>query len=424
MANDEHLKILKQGVATWNQWKKDNPDLNPDLSGGDLSGANLSGVNLEGVSFHKTNLSGADLKRAYLPNSYFGYANLSGADFSGADVVISDFHNANLSGANFSGAGLIEANFADADLSGADFSGASLGGARFFNADLSGANLNGSSIRDADVRGARLQNAATFINADLTDSNFSGVNFNGSDLSGANLQNATLDGADLSGANLNGASLIYASFVETKLNGATLNGAHVYGLSVWGIEREGLIQNSLVITKPEEPEITVDNLEMAQFIYLMLNNKNIRDVIDTLTSKSVLILGRFTEDRKKVLDAIKEELRQRNYLPILFDFDKPASRDLTETISILAKMARFVIADLTDARSIPQELSYIVPVTPSLPVMPIILAGQREYAMFEHFKPYPWVLPLHAYETPDVLLAEIVQRIIEPAERKVEELKR
>ena len=37
----------------------------------------------------------------------------------------------------------------------------------------------------------------------------------------------------------------------------------------------------------------------------------------------MLILGRFTEERKLVLDALREELRQRCYLPILFDFEKP-----------------------------------------------------------------------------------------------------
>ena len=33
--------------------------------------------------------------------------------------------------------------------------------------------------------------------------------------------------------------------------------------------------------------------------------------IDTITSKVVLILGRFTEERKKVLDALGDELRKR-----------------------------------------------------------------------------------------------------------------
>jgi hypothetical protein len=93
----------------------------------------------------------------------------------------------------------------------------------------------------------------------------------------------------------------------------------------------------------------------------MLHNQKVRDVIDTLTSKAVLILGRFTDERKAVLDALREELRMRDYLPILFDFEKPRSRDTDETITLLARMARFVIADISDAKAVLQELRAIVP---------------------------------------------------------------
>ena len=37
-------------------------------------------------------------------------------------------------------------------------------------------------------------------------------------------------------------------------------------------------------------------------------------MIDTITSKVVLILGRFTAERKAVLDALREELSKRHYL--------------------------------------------------------------------------------------------------------------
>ena len=33
MANPEHVEILKEGVEAWNQWRKDNPGVRPDLRG-------------------------------------------------------------------------------------------------------------------------------------------------------------------------------------------------------------------------------------------------------------------------------------------------------------------------------------------------------------------------------------------------------
>jgi hypothetical protein len=40
------------------------------------------------------------------------------------------------------------------------------------------------------------------------------------------------------------------------------------------------------LPEENEPAITVDNIEVAQFVYLMFNNQKVRDVIDTITSKA------------------------------------------------------------------------------------------------------------------------------------------
>ena len=116
--------------------------------------------------------------------------------------------------------------------------------------------------------------------------------------------------------------------METDFTNATITGCRTYGASAWNVTLVGTVQHNLVITKEGEPVVTVDDLEVAQFIYLLLNNQNLRRVIDTVTSKVVLILGRFTEHERMCLDAIRERLRHSNFSPIMFDFDKPSSKTL------------------------------------------------------------------------------------------------
>jgi Pentapeptide repeats (8 copies) len=89
-------------------------------------------------------------------------------------------------------------------------------------------------------------------------------------LSRANLSEANLGGADLGGADLGGADLQGSRLVNVNLTDADLTGCRIYGVSTWGLKLERAKQQNLVITPMNEPEITVDNIEVAQFIYLML----------------------------------------------------------------------------------------------------------------------------------------------------------
>jgi uncharacterized protein YjbI with pentapeptide repeats len=304
------------------------------------------------------------------------------------------------------------------DLHKANLSDANLSDAYLLGAYLNGANLNGAYLTGAKLTRADLSLTA----AELPEANFSGANLNGANLTAAKLLEANFSRARLKGANLTDADLTNSVLVKTDLQRTTLAGCTIYGISAWSLKLEGTKQENLNVSDYGEPAVMVDNLEVAQFIYLLRNNERIRQVIDTITSTAVLILGRFTSDRKAVLDAIRDELRQRGYLPILFDFEKPAGRDLTETISTLAHMARFIIADITDAKSIPQELQAIVPNLPSVPVQPLVLASDYEYGMFEGIKRYPWVLDVYRYDDPHEVLTSLESRIISPAEAKVREL--
>jgi Pentapeptide repeats (8 copies) len=258
---------------------------------------------------------------------------------------------------------------------------------------------------------------------DLSGANLMRANLSRTNLQRADLRRAILCWAKLLVADLRSANLSGAVLTEADLTDADLRGSHIFGVSAWGVKLEGANQHNLVITPPNEPEITVDNIEVAQFIYLLLHNPKIRDVIGTVGRKAVLILGRFTPERKAVLDDLREELRKRDYVPILFDFDKPASQDLTATVSTLAHLARFIIADLTDPSSIPYELATVVPTTP-VPVQPILLSGKSEFAMFSDLRRrYHWVLPTHPYDTSKQLIADLDTRVIRPAETKVLELR-
>lgn len=423
MVDTEHLDILKKGVAQWNQWRLENPTVKPNLRNANLSRANLIDVNLKEADLVNTNLfatylSRADMRKAKLSNACLCGASLYAAKLEEANLRKADFNQANLWCADLGESNLTNADLSYATLRGTDFIGACLRGtclknsearnASFYDADLFEADFSYANLASADFRKAILYNAR-LIGANLQDADFTEAN-----LTKANLQKANLARSNISNA----------KFIEVLLDEAVLTDCRVFGIAAWCIRGlEKAEQSNLIITPDHEPIITVDNLEVAQFIYVLLNSIKIRSVIDTITSKVVLILGRFTPERKIILDCVREELRKRNYLPVLFDFDKPLSRDMTETVSTLAHISKFIIADITDSKSVPQELTVIIPNLPSVPVQPILLSSDTEYGMFEHFKRYPWVLKSYSYSDAKQLLRFFKEKVIDPAEAKIIELK-
>jgi len=448
MANEEQLAIIQQGVEAWNKWREANQDVEVDLSGANLSGDNLSGADLAeahltDVALVAANLSGANLAEANLSGANLTGANLAKANLAGTDIsrvylFRATLTEATLTGANISEAALFkadliqadltEANLGKADLSGADLSGAILTLANLTGANLSMATLKGTNLTEADLPRADLPQAnlsgANLSRANLFQANLNMANLHKANLTGANLTAANINVANLHGAILTGADLTCTNIVQTDFTEATLNGCRIYGISAWDVNLMHVTkQKDLIITPHGQPEVTVDNLEVAQFIYLILNNAKLKGVIDTLTSKLVLILGRFGP-RKPILEAIKEELRSHDLLPVIFDFDPPQHQRLTDTVTTLARLALFVIIDISDPSCAPAETQVVLPELPTVPVQLIWQKGTPTWWMVRDFSPglYPSLIahggdPAFLYDDRDHIVRHVGDIVARAQER-------
>lgn len=293
----------------------------------------------------------------------------------------------------------------DKKLTGLDLSHLDLRGANLSYSSLWGSNLRSAKLEGADLSGCR----ARFVS-------FSGAKLEGAKLVAADLRAGSLRRADLTGADLTRAVLRFTSLVGANVEGAIFHRAEVYGASAWNVRGEPADQTGLVIRespKPGTATTTVDDLDTAQFLFMLRENSKMADVINTASKRTVLLLGRFAPRHKKVLDALKIHLLGRNLVPVMFDFDRPKGRDLTETVASLAHLACFVVPDLSGVKSVPQELSYIVPFLPSVPVVPIIHEDFEVYSMFEHFLRYPWVREPVTYRDVAHLLSIVDDSVID-----------
>lgn len=119
MANQSHVEILNKGSEKWNEWRKQNPSVEPDLSEIDLQGQtftgfNFSKTNFQGATLHQWSVVDCNLEYSNFNNiqaqgSYWRNANLTGASISG-DLILSKWYIANLTLAS------IQGGFLDAEM--------------------------------------------------------------------------------------------------------------------------------------------------------------------------------------------------------------------------------------------------------------------------------------------------------------------
>jgi uncharacterized protein YjbI with pentapeptide repeats len=259
MANEEQLKVLRQSVSAWNQWRQRNPDIRIDLTRADLCRALLDNASLQGAFLRDADLRGAFLRDADLRGAALGNASLQGAILIRADFRDEAFlRNANLQGAvlnraNFreavlDGADLSKAALRDADLRDADLRNAILTETKLNRADLSGADLSKADLSKADLKESNLSKThlheAILVEADLSrmdlrEADLSRTDLREADLSKSRLSNADLSDADLSNADLSDADLSNADLRLANLIAANLNSATLTDACLWETQRAG-----------------------------------------------------------------------------------------------------------------------------------------------------------------------------------------
>ncbi len=393
-----------QGIDIWNHWREENPKAQIDLRL-----AKLSRMNLDGVKLDYANLWEADLHESSLKE-----ANLVGANLSQAHLDKANLSKAHLHGADLSYARLYETTLDEASL---------------WIAQLDHANISNASVVKVNLSGARL------TNSQLSGSNFSESIFSGADLRGANLLGANLRSADFKGANLSGvdlcqadirfADLTCAILVGAKVDQANISECHVYGVHTWDLEGDFAEQKDLFLTRTWEAPITLDNIQIAEFVNPILHKPGLRNATHAPVFNSILFLGRFSDfDRYLLLQGLKEQVRRIHLSPVVFNLDFAESSALYPKVKTLAGLTLFVIVDVSQCGSDLAQLDAVLPEHPT-PVVPIYQKDDSAHAILDAMQTkYPWVMKAVPYSRADDLLQGWRTLILEPAISKRNELRR
>lgn len=373
---DRFLEATESGnIASWNSWRRKNPGVAPRLRAVEAPHRNLKGINLSDALLHDADLSFCDLTRA-----------------------------------NLEGARLAEAKLRNACLYRVRARGARADGIRARGADFTHAELQEAKLRNACLRHANMWNAK----------------LGGAWLHGADLTCARLDHADLSSARLMGCTLDSAVLFFTNLRGADLSEAFVFDAFTREVKvDEETVQKRLIIRRTEKSpsvELRGDDIRVASFVWSFLDDSSIRAAMQAGAGSYVLILGRFTARRRRVLKALQKALEHEGRIAKLFDFPGPDERGMIEVVRFMAGLSQFIVADITDPSSVALELQMIAP-NLVVPIVPIIQANKRVFPMFLDLRQnYPWVLQPLKYKDAEDLVRRLDERVLEPVADKLREL--
>jgi len=254
--------------------------VNNNLDYAILNNINFAGKDLSGSSFNQVKLEGSDMQNTNLSFSSFlqvDFTKIKNKSLAGADFNGTSFAHSNLSGVNLAGTILDETNFWKADLLGVDFTVTDVvDGITFINSNLSNSNFEGVDLSPKEMHFKIFENKAYLKNLgaseqfkEMVDSGgwnilviseevrgndlvlefvffntFSNANLENTNFKNADLRNASFYLADLTNADLSGADLRKAYLSNADLSNANLDGANLSGANLSGANLSGVIYNS------------------------------------------------------------------------------------------------------------------------------------------------------------------------------------
>lgn len=281
--------------------------------------------------------------------------------------------------------------------------------------DFTGLDLSRLVILKPFAEGIRLPGSvwegSVIDEGDFSRANFTGATFRNTKFNKTIFTDADFSGATFINCNLNRVNLVGANFHVKEITETV-----VYGISAWDLKTPGdLKQSKLVIERTSElysdlvaqgkVPMMVDDIELAQFVFYLSNHKKLRDTLNVLNQQGVLILGRFSDGGLQRLDTIREWLRGKGYMPMIFDFVRPDNLSLTETVVTMAGLAKFVVADLSGG-SVPAELAAIL----SQIRKPVVVFG-RPYALLPDLEDQSSLLTIEGDDS--TLLRDLESRLPE-----------
>lgn len=137
IANPIHLEILQEGVEAWNRWRKDHPEIKPDLRRASLTGMHLNKIDLRGANLIQAQLNGVFFNETRLEGALLDFASLEGAHLQEAHLEGASLKEAYLGGADLRGIFLSKIT----KLEGAQLFSEKLGAVSLVDADWGDVNL-------------------------------------------------------------------------------------------------------------------------------------------------------------------------------------------------------------------------------------------------------------------------------------------